>query len=66
MPLHALLASKSGITHNLATSTFPECMVAAVQTFSQGMECWVAQEFPTLRERSRAMSVLSWATSRAA
>ena len=61
-PLHALLVSRSYITHVEAMSTFPQLMVAAAQAFSQWIESWVAQDFPAFRERSRTVSAQSWAT----
>ena len=63
-PLHALPVSRSYITHNETTSTFPQWMAAAAQTFSQWIESWVAQDFPTFRGRSREVSAQSWATIR--
>ena len=63
-PLHALLLSRSYITHNQAMTTFTQGMAAAAQAFSQWIEYWVSQDFPTFRARSREVSTQSWATIR--
>ena len=63
-PLHALLVSRSYITHAEAMSTFPWWMAAAAQAFSQWIESYVAQNFPAFREQSRTVPAQSWATIR--
>ena len=62
--LHALLVSRSFITYDEAMSTFPQWMAAAAQAFSQWIESWVAQDYPTFWERSRMVSAQSCATIR--
>ena len=63
--LHALLVSRSYITHTEAMSMFPKWMAAAAHAFSQWIESCVSQDFPAFRERSRTVSAQSWATIRA-
>ena len=52
-PLHALLVSTSYITYEEAVSSFPHWMAAVARAFSQWNECWMTQDYPTFRERSR-------------
>ena len=42
----------------------PHWMAAVAQAFSQWIESWVVQNYPTFRERSRTVSAQSWATVR--
>ena len=57
--LHALLVSRSYITHNKAMSTFPRWMAAAAQAFSEWIESRVAQDVPTFWARSCEVSAQS-------
>ena len=63
-PLHALLVSRSYITHDEAISTFLRWMAAAAQAFGQWIKLWVAQYYHALRERSRTVSAQSRARFR--
>ena len=56
--------SRSCITYDEAMSTFPQWMAAAAQAFGQWIKSWVAHDYPTFRERSRAVSAQSSATIR--
>ena len=51
-PLHALVVSRSYITYDEAMSTFPQWMAGAAQAFSQWIESWLAQDYPSFWERS--------------